>query len=76
MLQSWQLRYDFLRSDLRQLRDKLLLKLARALPARLTYCCAIVVIANATSGDRGNVNIQDLNPMDTLKAWEEDHAIH
>lgn len=70
-----EVRYLFLRSDLRQFRDKALLRLARRLPARVTYWCAIVVIANATSGDH-DIAVADLGPMQALELWEKDHALY
>ncbi len=54
--------------------DKFWLWLARCMPRKLIYWCAIVLLAEATTGENSNVEVPSLTILDALKSWEKKGA--
>lgn len=54
-----------------RLKEKLMLKLAWALPKWLVYWAAIRLGAHATTSEYGNTIVPDLSFTDALKRWEK-----
>jgi hypothetical protein len=57
-------------------KTKFWLWLARRMPKKLIYWCAIVMIAQATSGENSKVEVSSLTAMTTLKNWDEKYHIN
>jgi hypothetical protein len=53
------------------MKDRTWLRIARCLPKRLRYWCAIDVIAYGTTGKYGKTVVPDLSAMDALKRYED-----
>jgi hypothetical protein len=53
-----------------QQKDNFWLWLARHMPKKLVYWCAIVLMAHATTGENSNVETSTLTCIDALKSWE------
>ena len=51
--------------------DKISHWIARHLPNRLVYWCAIVLGAYATTGKYGHTIVPELTLTDALKRWED-----
>ncbi len=49
--------------------EAITIKLAWLMPRRLTYWCAIRVLAHATQGKYSNQEVPALSAMDALKRW-------
>lgn len=49
--------------------------IARHLPKRVTYWCAIVVAAHATQGEYSGQIVPELTAMDAVKRYGTDNAI-
>lgn len=54
-------------------RDNLVHWIARHLPKRLVYWCAITLGAHATTGDYGHQLVPDLTFMDAIKRYGADY---
>jgi hypothetical protein len=52
-------------------KDKIYHKIARMLPDRLIYWCAIVLTSYGTTGKYSHTNPNGLNIMCALKRWEK-----
>jgi hypothetical protein len=54
------------------LKDKFWLNLARHLPRKLIMWCAVVLIAEATSGENSHIAVGNLTCVDALKSWDKE----
>jgi hypothetical protein len=52
--------------------DKVAFAIARRLPTRLVYWCAIRVGVHATTGQYKEQNVPELRFMDAIDRWERD----
>ncbi len=50
------------------------LKLARCLPKKLNYSCAMNVLGYATSGKYNGTEVPSLPAMEAIKRYSDDHA--
>ena len=51
-------------------RERLIRKIAWALPRELVKWCAVRLMVHATVGEYSNQSVPDLTTMDALKRWE------
>lgn len=56
------------------MKEKFILWFVWKLPSWLIYWSAIRLIGDATTGDYGNTNPNDLNVMEALKRWSNLHG--
>jgi hypothetical protein len=49
--------------------DGLPMKIAALLPRKVTYWCALRLMAHATTGQYGNTDVTKLTAMETLDWW-------
>lgn len=59
-----------IRIFLRQLKEKVVIKIAWKLPRYLVLWCSIRLMAYATTGEYGKEHPDDVSIMDALKRWE------
>ncbi len=55
--------------------DRLYHWIARHLPRRLVYWCAIVVAVHATTGEYSHFNTPSMLFADALKRWYDPHTV-
>lgn len=58
------------------MKDKIFHFIARRLPSRLVYWCAIHLVAHATTGKYDKTVVPDLTAMDAVKRFGEDKGLH
>ena len=58
------------RYRLRELKEKVTIKIAWKLPKYLVMWCAVRLMSYATVGEYGNQHPGDISIMDALKRWE------
>ena len=54
---------------MRDMKEKIIMKIAWALPKELAYWVAIRVIAYGTQGQYGNQSVPEFRAMDALQRW-------
>lgn len=64
-------RWLFARHDIGVAITKLKMEFVWRLPRWIIYFAAIRMVAEATTGDNGHINVGDLNAMDAVKMWDD-----
>lgn len=64
-------RISYARYELHKVRERVVMRLAWALPSQVAYWAAIRVMAHATTGRYGNQIVPELTAMDALERWND-----